>query len=366
MIGPDDAFVKLDGIVPVPPISVKVDELEPHNKKPKLLLCRNCGNIGHPFCRMIFTEEQRVAIDESVHLQLAARKMPKVAKQVVCKNCAEFGHKSCKIQFDEVEQLRIAELLQLRRPPKKTAKVKGESKVNPNLPPLVCRNCAELGHSSCKRTFSDMERVDIEELKVIRRKERAELIKELKRSPAALKIQREKKAKQREDPKYREKELAYTQTESYRLSRNRTSESRGELTELLKRVAERTRLDPQRPEALMPLAELDRVAAEFDFSKHVRNSNDVFKDACPYLSYEWMTNNCCAVCGCDWPKAATSFHAVSDEVFMRRLTPRIILSKDRKLRFPPIVQAQYCQKAFDSRLDNLILCRYGLYTANKR
>ena len=93
MIGPDDAFVKLDGIVPVPPISDKVDGPEPPNKKLKLLLCRNCGNFGHHFCKMIFTEEQRVAIDESVHIQLAARKLPKVpkpkvTKQVVCKNCA--------------------------------------------------------------------------------------------------------------------------------------------------------------------------------------------------------------------------------------------------------------------------------------
>jgi hypothetical protein len=352
--GTDD--VKLAVMVPEAPIAVKVDEpLQIKLEKLSQLLCRNCGNLGHPFCRMIFTEEQRTTIDERIRVQLDSRKLPKVP--IVCKNCAEYGHRSCKKQFDEVEQLRITELLQFRRPPVKPAKVKGEKKVNLNLPPLVCRNCAELGHSYCKRKFSDMERVEIEELKGIRRSERAVIL---------LKLQREKKAKQREDPKYREKELAYTHTESYRQSRDRTSERHGELTELLKRVSERTRLDPQRPEALMPLAELDRVAAEFDFSKHVRNSKDVFKDACPYLSYEWMTNNCCAVCGCDWPKAATSFHAVSDEVFMRRLTPRIILSKDRKLRFPPIVQAQYCQKAYDSRLDNLILCRYGLYTANKR
>jgi len=359
-------LVKFDNMVLEPPVyhdvKPEVDEPGPPNKNQSI--CRNCGNLGHPFCRRIFTEEQRIAIDESIHLQLANRKMdkvtkPKVPKPKVCKNCAQFGHWMCKEEFNEVEQLGITELLQLRRPPNKPEpiKVKDERKANKNLPPLVCRNCAELGHSYCKRKFSDFERAEIEELKSIRRSERAVIL---------LKIQREKKAKQRENPEYRENELAYTQTDSYRISRNKTNARRGELTELLKRVSERTRLDPQRPELLMPLAELNRVAAEYDFSKHVRNSKDVFKDACSFLSYDWMTNNCCAVCGCDWPKAATSFHAVSDDIFMRRLMLRVLLSKDRKLRFPPIVQDQYCQKAFDSRLDNLILCKYGLYTSDHR
>ena len=116
----------------------------------------------------------------------------------------------------------------------------------------------------------------------------------------------------------------------------------------------------------MPLDELNRVAAEYDFDKHVRNSNDVFRDACPYLSYDWMTNNCCAVCGCDWPKAATTFHAVSDDAFMRKLTPRVLFSAFRKSSMQPVVQAQYCLKVYDSRLEHLILCRYGLFTKAER
>ena len=321
-------------------------------------LCRNCGNLGHSSCKMIFTDEQKVLIQEKIRFQAESRKHAKACKTlIVCKNCAELGHWSCKKNFDDPEKLRIAELLRLRRPDLLDKAITEPKARAANLPPLVCRNCGELGHSYCKRTYNDLQRVEIEEVKIVRRRERADLIK---------KVQRESKAEQRKDPSYREKELAYKQTASYRLSCARSNEKRSTLTELLKRVSAQIRLDPQRPEALVPLDELNRVAAEYDFAKHVRNSNDVFRDACPFLSYDWMTNNCCAVCGCDWPKAATTFHAVSDDAFMRKLTPRVFFSAFRKASMQPVVQAQYCLKVFDSRFENLILCRYGLYTKAQR
>jgi len=338
-------------------------------------LCRNCGNVGHIICKIVFSEEQRAVIKQNHQFQLderaLARKIAKqlernipkqvVYKQVVCKNCAEFGHDMCSQIFDESEKTRIRELRELRCP----VKVK-PSKINPNLPPLVCRNCAELGHSYCKRVFSDIERVEVEEIKKVRRNERAILINALRKSPAALKVQSDKIAEKRKTAVFRETELRYKEKESYRVSRAGINARRYEIQKLLQRVSAQNRLDPQRPEALLPLDELNRVAAEYDFTKYVRNSKDVFRDACPYLSYDWMTNNCCAVCGCDWPKAATTFHAVSDDAFMRKLTPRVLFSEFRKGSMQPEVQAQYCLKVFDSRLENLILCRYGLFTKTQR
>lgn len=125
---------------------------EPASKKQRLpLLCRNCGNLGHAVCKMIFTEEQCVIIKQNHQLQLderaQARKVTKhLEKQIeqqqktnsICKNCGEFGHKICKKIFDKSEKLRITELQELR------CQCPVKVKSNPNLPPLVCRNCAEL------------------------------------------------------------------------------------------------------------------------------------------------------------------------------------------------------------------------------
>jgi len=254
------------GICIVSQVASVVEESKLPSKNSSL--CRNCGNTGHNFCKMIFSDEQRVAIKENIRVQVESRRALKEKniriqseshkaqrQQAVCKNCAEFGHRSCKKAFDELEKIRIADLYRFR-----CTQGNVQLKLNAKLPPIVCRNCGELGHSYCKRTFNDMEKVEVEEVKAVRRKERAEKI---------MKIKREYIAERRRDPAYQEQELAYKQTESYRLSCARSNAKKSKLVKLLKSVSEQTRIDPQRPEALIPLEEFNRVAAEYDFTKHV-------------------------------------------------------------------------------------------------
>ena len=76
-----------------------------------------------------------------------------------------------------------------------------------------------------------------------------------------------------------------------------------------------------------------------------------------------MVNNCCIVCGCDTPKALTSFFSIDDDVFIQKLRLRLSLTEFRKQQIPIVVQEDYNLKNYDARVDGIILCKYGLYTS---
>ena len=169
-----------------------------------------------------------------------------------------------------------------------------------------------------------------------------------------------------------ERETIYKQSKSYRDSCARTDRLKRQrspaLKELLTNVADHSRLvvAAGRPEQLASQAELDRVVAEYDFTTYKRADQFIFSEARETLSYSFLTYNCCAVCGCDEPKGDTSFYAVSDESFLLKLSLCIAFTEVNRAQMPEDVQDQYNLRSFDARLDGLILCKFGLYTADHK
>ena len=262
----------------------------------------------------------------------------------------------------------------------------------------LCYNCGELGHSKNKCPVlhvSDADRIVIDE-QIRARKKEAQRINRAKyrNSPKGKKKEREyeQSEKRKEARLLREKELQengytkpnevykakrkeylqseefkakrkeYRQSEEYKAKQKERNEQRKTTKMLLKLRAENIVIDPQYPDALVPEDELARIDAEYDFDKLKRKDNDVFLDACPRMSYDYTTNNCCVVCDCDWPKAFTTFYSL-DDAFLPKLRARVALTEDRKRRMQPPVQEDYCLAKYDKRLDGLILSRYGLYTS---
>ena len=197
----------------------------------------------------------------------------------------------------------------------------------------LCYNCGELGHSKKKCPVphvSDADRILIDEQIRVRKK--------------AREAERIKRAKYRNSPKGKKKEREYEQsekrkesqqlrrsTEEFKAQQQERNEQRKSTKQLLKLRAENIVIDPQYPDALVPEEELARIDAEYDFDKLKRKDNDVFLDACPRMSYDYTTNNCCVVCDCDWPKAFTTFYSL-DDAFLPKLRARVALTATARSR----------------------------------
>jgi hypothetical protein len=158
--------------------------------------------------------------------------------------------------------------------------------------PRLCSKCAGFGHIAvyCKTEVDDTPRI-------------TQLYKERLSERKKIKKERDRLRKV-EERKCPEKQL---QEKLYRLSK-RSSEPR--LTDLLQRVASYSssaRIAQPRASCVVSREELDRVDADLDFTAYKREDNSLFKEACPKFSYEFMTYNCCTVCGCDSPKGETIF-----------------------------------------------------------
>ena len=229
----------------------------------------------------------------------------------------------------------------------------------------LCLNCGELGHSkkNCPlQDVSDKDRVRIEE--VIRLRQ-AEIKEKTRIRRAEYRQTPENKQKSREyerSPHRKELRKQYRDSEEYKAKEKERNEKRKSTKELLRLRADNAITNPQYPELLATEEELARIDAEYDFSKYKRKDKDVFLDACPRMSYDYTTNNCCVVCDCDWPKALTRFYSL-DDAFLPKLRARVPLTEEKKKVIPADVQEDYCLAKYDKRLAGMILSRYGLYTA---
>ena len=232
---------------------------------------------------------------------------------------------------------------------------------------LICSNCGDIGHDHCDRQYTEEERANIDKLiqrrvdarTAAREKDRLKKI-EARKSP--LKRAQEKEYRDSEDAQNKRKE----RQAQYAIERKTATElniDRKTAKELLAERAHNIVIDQQRPDALAPEEELARIDAEYDFGKYKRSDKDIYMEAAPKLSYAYLTNNCCAVCACDGPKAHSAFHPVEDDLYIRKLRLRVALTAARKLRMPRSVQADYNLRNYDKRLDGLILCREGLYSS---
>ena len=199
-----------------------------------------------------------------------------------------------------------------------------------------------------------------------KRHERIQKIREEHRHKSKDPERRARERKKRQQyvqiPENQKKIKDYEKTEHYKelLLRN------GQSKKSRKAVAEGISTDVhrlQRPKELASLDEINRIIAEYDFDKYKRNDADLYRAACQALSYYCLTNNCCAVCGCDSAKAYTCFKSVEDEPFIDKLKLCISFTKERRERMPERVQQDYCLKNYDERLEELILSRYGLYNS---
>ena len=98
-------------------------------------------------------------------------------------------------------------------------------------------------------------------------------------------------------------------------------------------------METQRPEALISLEELDKIAAAatLDFTKYKRSDNTIYCVAWKRLSYDHLTFN--------WPKADTHFMPLSDESFMHKLALCVAFTDANRAAMPPDVQDQYCLRS---------------------
>jgi hypothetical protein len=123
-----------------------------------------------------------------------------------------------------------------------------------------------------------------------------------------------------------------------------------------------------RPDSLILEEALEQLDINEDFLNptYKKTEGEMYNRICKYLSFEYLTNNCCAVCERCKPKAFTLFISVSDSVFVNRLRACVGFTDERRRRMPEKVQANYSLEAYDQRLKGIILSKYGLYRGNDK
>ena len=118
-----------------------------------------------------------------------------------------------------------------------------------------------------------------------------------------------------------------------------------------------------RPEGLIPECILEQLDANEDFLNpdYKKTEGEMYNRICKHLSFDYLTNNCCAVCERCKPKAFTTFISVSDNAFVMRLRACVGFTPERRRRMPEKVQINYSVDVYDQRLKDIILSKYGLY-----
>jgi hypothetical protein len=124
----------------------------------------------------------------------------------------------------------------------------------------------------------------------------------------------------------------------------------------------------RRPDVLISEDVLEHLDATEDFlnPEYKKPEGEMYNRICKYLSFEYLTNNCCAVCERCKPKAFTSFMPVSDKTFLMRLRACVGFTPERRRRMPLKVQANYSVDIYDQRLKDIILSKYGLYRGSDK
>lgn len=166
---------------------------------------------------------------------------------------------------------------------------------------------------------------------------------------------RERKAIQREDPANRLAERLRAQELIRQTPRPVASSSVGSLKRM-------------RPETLIPEAELQALDDTEDFLNpaYKVSEGEIYNRLCKYLSFEYLTNNCCTVCERDKPKSFTTFVSVDDETFMTKLRRSVGFTPFLRERMPLKVQQEYSLERFDQRLQGIVLSKFGLYRGSDK
>ena len=193
-------------------------------------LCRNCGKDTHYFCKEVFSDDKRAEIDDNVSILLEKRKLLK--KQIKEERIG------VKEEMQEVSNVpAVPSLCNICG----LASCPADCPKHGPLPPPLCKNCAEFGHSKCSIAFNEIERSQLSNLykqrKVDRDMQMRERFKDYDRRRMAFK---------RKQPEEQEKERTYQLSKAYRDSRERTEKMKKErcpiLKELLTRVADQKHL----------------------------------------------------------------------------------------------------------------------------
>ena len=131
-----------------------------------------------------------------------------------------------------------------------------------------------------------------------------------------------------------------------------------------------TRVDilRRRPDNLISEDVLEHLDANEDFlnPEYKKTEGEMYNRICKYLSFEYLTNNCCAVCERCKPKSLTTFMPLSDSSFLIRLRACVGFTPERRRRMPVKVQANYSLDSYDQRLKDIILSKYGLYRGSDK
>ena len=293
-------------------------------------MCRNCGHIGHHFCKRRFTDVERKEINIKVAKYLEDMRMHKNVSKTKCLT-------------------------------ERDASIATSSPKRKTPPFQLCERCAEEGHLSKNCTSimpSDSEQLkQIQELYLFRKEDNMKKRKLERRTPEVLEADRLRHARMRQTPEWKERQLERQSNPEWVMQTRNTRQLLNN-----NNIAEDIVANIERPISLVCAEELARVDDEFDFQKYKRDDKDIYRDTCPKLSYDYMLNNCCIVCGCDVPKALTRFFSIDDDSFVHKLRLRLSFTESRKQRMPLQVQNDYNLRNYDARLDGIILCKYGLYT----
>ena len=124
----------------------------------------------------------------------------------------------------------------------------------------------------------------------------------------------------------------------------------------------------RRPDVIISEDVLEQLDANEDFlnPEYKKTEGEMYNRICKHLSFDYLTNNCCAVCERCKPKCFTTFMAVSDNAFLMRLRACVGFTPERRRRMPVKVQANYSLDSYDQRLKDIILSKYGLYRGSDK
>jgi hypothetical protein len=124
----------------------------------------------------------------------------------------------------------------------------------------------------------------------------------------------------------------------------------------------------ERPQTLFSEAELQALDDNEDFLNPAYKipEGEIYNRLCKYLSFEYLTNNCCTVCERDKPKNFTSFVSVADDKFIMKLRRSVGFTPLLRSRMPDKVQQEYSLERYDQRLEGIVLSKFGLYRGSDK
>jgi hypothetical protein len=223
----------------------------------------------------------------------------------LCSNCGQFGHHTCKRQFSDIERIEINGKVakykldrtrKVHRPEPKSQDI--ATMTTPNRKPSfkLCARCAEEGHLQKNCSALVSESPETtQSIAMLYSQRKSDHLE--RRKNEAREADRLRHARLRQTPDWKAQQLQRENDPEWVTQTRKTREA-------LKRIASDNEI--VRPICLTSKEELARVDKECDFDCYKRSDRDIYRETCPRLSYDFLVNNCCIVCcACDVPKALT-------------------------------------------------------------